>query len=113
MGTAEDCNWSNGGLVPNADGMMIGLPVDEEALRERFFGEPKPRGPKPILTVPPKAGAAEAEDTGVGPGMELIGKPGPHDRRYALGRDHIGPVIHGLPPLQPRPEPPPAPESSS
>jgi hypothetical protein len=112
VGTAEDCNWSNGGLVPDADGMMIGLPVDEEALRERFWGEPKPKGPKPILKVPSVAGSAEAEETGLAPGMEIIGKPGPHDRRYALGRDHIGPVIHGLPPLRPRPESPPAPESS-
>jgi hypothetical protein len=112
VGTEADCNWSNGGLVPGADGMMIGLPIDEEALRERFWGEPKPRGPKPILQVPSKAGAAEAEDTGLAAGLAIIGKPGPHDRRYALGRDHIGPVIHGLPPLQPRPESPPAPESS-
>jgi len=112
VGTAEDCNWSNGGLVPNADGRMIGLPVDEEALRQRFWGEPKPRGPKPILKVPSKAGPAEAEDTGLAPGMAIIGKPGPHERRYALGRDHIGPVIHGLPPLQSRPASPPASESS-
>jgi hypothetical protein len=114
VGTAADCNPSNGGLVPDADGMMIGLPVDEDALRERFWGEPKPKGPNPILTAPAKAGAAgaEAEDTGLAPGMALIGKPGPHDRRYALGRDEVGPVIHGLPPLRTRPESPPAPESS-
>lgn len=111
-GTAADCNPSNGGLVPNADGVMIGLPVDEEALRERFWGEPKPKGPKPILKVPQKGGAAASEDASLPPGSEIIGKPGPHDRRYALGRDHIGPVIHGLPPLQPRPEPPSTPESS-
>jgi hypothetical protein len=112
VGTKEDCNPSNGGLVPNADGMMIGLPVDEEAFRERFYGEPKPKGPKPILKMPSQGGAAESGGTGVAPGMSIIGKPGPHDRRYALGRDHIGPVIHGLPPLQPRPESPSAPESS-
>jgi hypothetical protein len=96
--------------------MMIGLPVDEEALRERFWGEPKPKGPNPILNAPAKAGAAGAgagaDDTGLAPGMALIGKPGPHDRRYALGRDDVGPVIHGLPPLRPRPESPTAPESS-
>lgn len=107
VGTAADCNWSNGGLIPGPDGMMIGLPVDEEALRERFWGEPKPRGPKPILKTPTNAAAADAEDTGLAPGMAIIGKPGPHDRRYALGRDDFGPVIHGLPPLQPRPESPP------
>jgi hypothetical protein len=107
VGTEADCNWSNGGLIPNADGMMIGLPVDQEALRERFWGEPKPRGPKPILHTPADAAAAEAEDTVLAPGMAIIGKPGPHDRRYALGRDDFGPVIHGLPPLRPRPDPPP------
>jgi hypothetical protein len=128
VGTAADCNPSNGGLIPDANGMMIGLPVDEEALREWFYGEPKPKGPIPILKPPARAGGAgagaaaeagagagagaAAEDTGLAPGMALIGKPGPHDRRYALGRDDVGPVIHGLPPLRPRPESPPTPESS-
>jgi hypothetical protein len=98
--------------------MMIGLPVDEEALRERFWGEPKPKGPNPILKAPGKAAPAgaeaeaDADDTALAPGMALIGKPGPHDRRYALGRDDVGPVIHGLPPLRPRPQSPPASESS-
>jgi hypothetical protein len=112
--TEADCDWSNGGLKPDANGRMIGLPVDEDALQERFFGEPKPRGPKPILKLPTKAGAGESEDTGSAPGMQLIGKPGPHDRRYALGQDHMGPVIHGLDPLHPRPrrQSPPARESS-
>jgi len=122
VGTKEDCNPSNGGLVPDANGRMIGLPHDEEAFKERFYGEPPPRGPKPILKMPAKAGSGQSGsgqsgsgqsgETGLAPGMQLIGKPGPHDRRYAIGRDHIGPVIHGLPPLQPRPEPPSTPASS-
>jgi hypothetical protein len=113
-GTAEDCNWSNGGLIPNADGKMIGLPVDEEALAARWSGPPKPRGPKPILAMPARAEQAEPVDTSLPPGLELIGKPGPHDRRYALGSDEYGPVIHGLPPLYPRDgdQAPSAPESS-
>ena len=58
-GTAADCNDANGGLVPNADGMMIGLPVDEEALAARWWGEPKPRGPKPIRQRPVPARSAD------------------------------------------------------
>jgi hypothetical protein len=104
---------TDGGNGPGADGQkvgtgtMIGLPHDEEAFKERFYGEPPPRGPKPILKTPTKAGSGQAGsgqpgETGLAPGMQLIGKPGPHDRRYAIGRDHIGPVIHGLPPLESR-----------
>jgi hypothetical protein len=111
VGTKEDCNDSNGGLVPNAKGEMIGLPHDAEALHERFYGEPKPKGPKPILKVPPKAGAAVSEDASLPAGAQIIGKPGPHDRRYAVSRDHMGPKLHGLSPLQPRPDPPSTPES--
>jgi hypothetical protein len=115
-GTAADCNGGNGGMVSDANGMMIGLPVDEEAMRARLFGGPRPRGPKPLLPAPGEARRrAASEETADGepegeplpPGMTLIGQPRPHDRRYALGRDDIGPVIHGLPPLRPRhPDPP-------
>ena len=54
---------------------MIGLPVDEEALRERFWGEPKPRGPKPILPTPAETRRrADVEDTGAGaPGWRSSG----------------------------------------
>jgi hypothetical protein len=116
VGTAADCNDANGGLIPDADGMMIGLPMDEAALMARWSGEPKPRGPKPILERPDRAGGAAGggaspdAPSGGGPsgagslpaGWQLIGQPGPHDRRYAIGHDHIGPVLHGLPPLYPR-----------
>jgi hypothetical protein len=126
-GTAADCNDANGGLVPNADGMMIGLPVDEEALAARWWGEPRPRGPKPIRQrpvpagktdpageeAPPGAASGDAASGDLAPGLKLIGKPGPYDRRYAIGRDHVGPVIHGLDPLRVRgDEPPKDPESS-
>jgi len=109
-GTEADCNDANGGLIPGADGMMIGLPVDEEAMAARWSGESKPKGPKPILERPSKAGGSVPADeptspppsSGLAPGLHLIGKPGPYDRRYALGRDAVGPVIHGLPPLRER-----------
>ena len=132
-GTAADCNDANGGLVPNADGMMIGLPVDEEALATRWWGEPRPRGPKPLPTAgpgagtPPRGGTTGATPRGgirgggiwgggsgdLAPGLQIIGKPGPYDRRYAIGHDHVGPVLHGLDPLRVRgDEPPKDPEPS-
>jgi hypothetical protein len=120
-GTAADCNDANGGLIPGADGMMIGLPVDEAAMAARWSGEPKPKGPKPILEMPSKAGGSVPADeptsptpsSELAPGLHLIGKPGPYDRRYALGRDAVGPVLHGLPPLRQRGDGPPSgPESS-
>jgi hypothetical protein len=112
-GTEADCDASNGGLVPNENGMMIGLPVDEAALAERWSGPPKPKGPKPILKMPAQAGgAAEPEeiddDTSLPPGWELIGRPGPYDRRYALSNDKHGVVIHGLDPLRRRESKPPS-----
>jgi hypothetical protein len=107
---------------------MIGLPVDEEALAARWWGEPKPRGPKPIRQrpvparsadpaeeeeAPPTAAPPTAAPPDLPPGLKLIGKPGPYDHRFAIGHDHIGPVIHGLPPLRTRgDEPPKEPESS-
>jgi hypothetical protein len=123
-GTAADCNDANGGLIPGQDGMMIGLPIDVGALlAERYDGPPKPRGRKPILEMParggsdgggaaaadddvphaPGAGAGSRADGALPPGLQMIGKPGPYDRRYALGHDGVGPVLHGLPPLYPRP----------
>jgi hypothetical protein len=128
FGTEADCNWSNGGLIPNANGEMIGLPVDEAWLQETLFSGPRPRGRKPLLPAPSEArraaaggtpeaapapaaaAAAQGDDAPLPEGWHLIGQPRPHDRRYALGHDGVGPVIHGLPPLRPRPEsPPPAP----
>jgi hypothetical protein len=101
--------------------MMIGLPFDEEAFKARWSGPPKPKGPKPLLPAPgsarasggagaspePAAAETDADAGGLPPGSQLIGRPGPPDRRYALGRDQYGPVLHGLDPLQPRERTPP------
>jgi hypothetical protein len=40
------------------------------------------------------------------PGTNLIGKPGPYDRRYALGNDHVGVQLQSFPPLRSRDEKP-------
>jgi hypothetical protein len=115
-GTEEDCTPENGGLVVGRDGRMIGLPVDVDAFVASKTGPPKPKGPKPILPVPgaggggggaPVGGSAsggtaaggDAVDHSVPPGFTVIGRPGPNDRRYAMGRDQYGPTIHWLPPL--------------
>jgi hypothetical protein len=121
FGTEADCDISNGGLIPDANGEMIGLPVDEEAMRAKLFAGPRPRGPKPLLPAPSEARqrnaggaagaepAAEPEGESLPEGWTLIGQPRPHDRRYALSTDELGTVIHGLDPLRPRPDvtPPP------
>jgi hypothetical protein len=97
-GTEADCNSSNGGLIPDKNGMMIGLAGSEEAFMERMRADPPPRGPV-------------VADESLPPGSSLIGKPGPYDRRYALGHDHIGPKVWGLPPLRSRDQNPPADEA--
>jgi hypothetical protein len=116
-GTAADCSVANGGLIPDENGMMIGLAGSEEAFMERMRADPPPRGPKPLLPSPAemrqaRRAAAEGvapvpEGESLPPGSSLIGKPGPYDRRYALGYDHIGPKVWGLPPLRSRDEKPP------
>jgi hypothetical protein len=115
-GAEEDCNDGNGGLVPNENGMMIGLRGSEEEFLARMAADPPPRGPRPILPSPAemrearRAASEKAQSAGgegdatLPPGWTLIGKPGPYDRRYAMSHDHIGPVIHGLPPLRERPD---------
>jgi len=141
VGTEADCNPSNGGLVPDANGRMIGLPFDEAAFVASFSGEPKPRGPKPILEVPGQNGAGASDGTAAAsagaasdgtaaasagaasagaasagaasagailpPGFQIVGKPGPYDRRYAIGRNAGGPVIRWVPPQEERPDSPP------
>jgi len=109
--------------------LLPGRPPGPEVM-EHLFGEPKPKGPKPVLTTwpggpapgpsgtPPDGGSGTPPDGPSGtppdggspsPEMSIIGKPGPYDRRYAIGEDKYGPFIHGLPPLEtrpPRPAPP-------
>jgi hypothetical protein len=124
-GTAADCNAANGGLIPDENGNMIGLAGSEERFMARMNAEPRPRGPKPLLPSPAEVrrarqaaaeaatAAAAVADGSLPPGSTLIGKPGPYDRRYALGHDHIGPKVWGLPPLRTRDEKPSADETGS
>jgi hypothetical protein len=81
--------------VPDAQRKVPGEKPGPGVL-EHLYGEPKPKGPKPLLKT-------WADDGSLPPGAQIIGQPGPYDRRYAIGRDHMGPVIHGLPPLEKRP----------
>ena len=116
-GTEADCNSDNGGLIPDENGRMIGL-RDSEAEVMAWFARPRPpKGPRPILPSPAETRAArraaaqqppQAETNGgeatLPDGWTIIGQPGPYDRRYALGSDSMGLVIHGLPPLRERPD---------
>ncbi|HWE67584.1 MAG TPA: hypothetical protein VG298_13175 [Acidimicrobiales bacterium] len=94
---------ANGGLIPDANGKMTGNPVN--TLRQEHLtasdldgsggsdgsgGEPRKRGPRPVL-----AGSGPAPETESG--MTLIGQPGPGGRRYGLDHDHMGPVIRYIP----------------
>jgi hypothetical protein len=129
-GTEADCNATNGGLVPNEHGQMIGLAGSEEAFLERMRADPPPKGPIPLLPSPAEVRearrASQAKASGEGasvgggaavdpafdvrsdlpPGTSLIGRPGPYDRRYVMGRDEIGHKIIGLDPLRSREERP-------
>jgi hypothetical protein len=127
--------WDNslpfGGLVPEHEG----APGSEEEFMQRMKAEPRPKGPKPLLPSPAEVRAAnQAAATGAAtaagggasagegggsdsvpslmdgfpPGTTLMRKPGPHDRRYAIGVDDRGPKVWGLGPLLPRDQKPPA-----
>ena len=113
------------GLVP----MAKGTPGSRESYMERLNAPPKPKGPKPLLPSPAEtraarqAAAAGAESgggevgggesggadgggsvtDGLPPGTRLLGKPGPYDRRWAVGHDKYGPKVWGLDPLRERP----------
>jgi len=120
-GTEADCNVENGGLIPNENGRMIGLRDSEAEAMEWLTRPPGPKGPRPILPSPAetrearRAAAQQAQQSETGgtggtggdatlpAGWTIIGQPGPYDRRYAMGSDKLGPVIHGLPPLRERP----------
>ncbi|HEY3841720.1 MAG TPA: hypothetical protein VGL48_00580 [Acidimicrobiales bacterium] len=86
-----DPDVANGGLIPNADGVMVGLPSTnaayEEAMASASPPAPRSRGPKPVRAAPSRPGEEPA----------YIGPPQPHGRRYAMGRDAMGPVIRYLP----------------
>jgi uncharacterized membrane protein YgcG len=120
-GEAEPDSDDNGGL-------FIYNP-DPEWLQEHLFGGPRDKGPKPLMKKPVfkddrssdgAAGAGPGGAPGGGSGggssggspqaddvpadWKLIGQPRPHEPRFYGGRDHMGGVIHGRPPLQPRPD---------
>ena len=100
-------NWENGGQVPNADGMMRGVPGSGAAVTARMEESersPRPRGPKPILGATDSAGSsgsagssALAAQPSEAP-LKFIGKPQPGQMRYYFGQDECGPVIRYLPP---------------
>ena len=93
---------------------------------ERLRADPPPKGPIPLLPTPAEArqarlaaaegnGASQAgasRDSGIDmtvglpPGSTLIGKPGPYDRRYAIGYDHVGAQIQGFDPVLSRDDKP-------
>jgi hypothetical protein len=118
----------------NAGGLYRFTP-DAAWIQENLFGGPREKGPIPLLKKPVYKGEGGSDGSGdagsgAGPGgapggggsgggsglgpqpgqvpadWTPIGQPRPHDRRYFGGRDHMGGVIHGLPPLQPRPDHP-------
>ncbi len=116
-GTGGDEALPYGGLVP----MAKGTPGSREAFMERRNAPPKPKGPIPLLPSPAEtraaqraAGAAAASggsdaddgrtvEDGLPPGTKLMGRPGPYDRRWAMGEDKYGPKVWGLDPLRERP----------
>jgi hypothetical protein len=133
-GSVEDTNNDNGGCVPDENGRMHGLAGSREETMERLAAEPGPLGPIPLLPSPAEARQARLAATGGGaggtssngatststsgdgvdpddvmvgvpPGRKLIGKPGPYDRRYYMGEDHMGAKIVGLDPLREKPRP--------
>jgi hypothetical protein len=121
-GTAADGTAADGGPIPDGNG-IISVAGSEEAFMERMRADPPPRGPKPLLPSPAemreaRRAAAEQrasvpEDASLPPGSSLIGKPGPYANRFALGYDHIGPKLLGLPPLRSRDETPPQEDAGS
>jgi hypothetical protein len=92
-GGEAEVNPTNGGMVPNAEGTMLGNPATNAAFAERMAsasGQPVPKGPKPILGATSPTGSEPAP-------LRYIGNPGPNDRKYAIGQDEFGPVIQYIP----------------
>ncbi len=101
----------SGGLVPDANGMAIGLAPSNP----NWESEPVPagarrrdKGPKPLLPVGGRGGGGDGGDGGArsggwpngGPTDPLsaasphpVGRPGFNGVRHAFGQDHMGPVL--------------------
>jgi hypothetical protein len=107
----------SGGMGNDGVEMMKGVPGSEQEFMDRMAADPPPKGPRPILPSPAemretrRAAAEKAEqgdieeDATLPAGWNLIGKPGPYDRRYAMSVDDTGGrVINGLDPLRQRPD---------
>jgi hypothetical protein len=105
-------NSGNGGLIPDANGMMVGDPESQavvEAGMARGNAMPASRGPKPIMggTGGDEESAARASGGTSGAVSEsprIIGTAHPGHKRYYFGRDDSGPVLKWLPPSEPLPE---------
>jgi len=102
-------NWENGGMIPDENGMMRGIPGAEELVIAAMDGrKTRPKGPKPLFDVPAGARAAAGTVAASMPeqqmhdGLPIIGRPGPNDRKYVMDRDEHGPVIRYVPGTGPR-----------
>jgi hypothetical protein len=104
----DELNYTNGGLVPDENGMMQGVPGSREQVLAEFEElrrNPRPLGPKPVLEV--KRRGMEGQAAPASPpaadqpltykGLPVIGKPGPNDRQYVMDEDACGPVIRYVP----------------
>jgi hypothetical protein len=107
----------------SSDGLFLHTP-SPEWIQEHLFGGPREKGPKPLMKKPVfkgEGGSGAAADAGSGgrsgggsggrsqpddvpADWTPIGQPRPQDHRWYGGRDDMGGVIHGLSPLQPRPD---------
>jgi len=107
-GGGVESDAANGGLIPDAGGMMRGVPGSMEETTERMeraSTAPRPKGPKPLLAAPVYSGsggsaASAAAADPAAEGITFIGKPQPGQMRDYLGQDECGPVIRFLPPAE-------------
>jgi hypothetical protein len=105
----EEPNWANGGMIPDENGMMSGIPGAEDiAVAAMDARKTRRRGPRPLFDVPAGGGAVSEPHTPSPPGQRMhdglpvIGLPGPNDRMYVMDRDEIGAVIRYVPGTGPK-----------
>jgi hypothetical protein len=96
----EEPNWKNGGMIPDEQGRMMGIPGAEEEVMARMEAMThRPRRPKPLLnapvyaTPPDEAEPAQPPGERMVDGLPVIGNPGPNDRVYVMDEDECGPKI--------------------